>query len=88
MLNLEILSDGIPALHLEDSVQLAKEIMMDHHVAHLAVVSEKKLLGILSEESLLDAPSDEAPINSLQNYFQSCIRTERRTYARYPACFQ
>ncbi len=69
MLNLEILSDGIPALQLEDSVLLAKEIMTDHHVAHLPVVSEKKLLGIISEENLLDAPSEDALIGSLQAQF-------------------
>ena len=69
MLNLDILSDGIPALHLEDTVLLAKEIMMDHHVAHLPVVSENKLLGCISEDNLLDAPSDEAPISSLQAFF-------------------
>ncbi len=48
---------------------LAKEIMVDHHVAHLPVVSENKLLGILNEDSLLDAPSDEAPISSMQTIF-------------------
>ena len=48
---------------------LAKEIMVDHHVAHLPVVSENKLLGILDEDSLLDAPSDEAPISSMQTIF-------------------
>lgn len=69
MLNLEILSVGIPYLQMEDTVMLAKEIMVDHHVAHLPVVSENKLLGILNEDSLLDAPSDEAPISSMQTIF-------------------
>ncbi len=65
MLNVDILSSGIPALHLEDSIFLAREIMSDHHLTHLPVVSENKLLGIISEDSLLDAPSDQAPVNSL-----------------------
>ena len=69
MLNLNILSAGIPYLHLEDTVMLAKEIMVDHHVADLPVVAENKLLGILNEDSLLDAPSDEALISSLQTIF-------------------
>jgi acetoin utilization protein AcuB len=69
VLNLDILSTGIPALHLEDSVFLAREIMIDHHLAHLPVVSEAKLLGILSEDNLLDAPSEEAPISSLLAFF-------------------
>lgn len=69
MLNIDIISVGIQALHLEDSVQLAKEIMMDQHVAHLPVISEDKLLGCISEENLLDASSEEAPISSLQAFF-------------------
>ena len=69
MLNLDILSTGIPALHLEDSVLLAREIMFDHHLAHLPVVSENKLLGLISEDNLLDAPSDSTPISSLLAFF-------------------
>ncbi len=69
MLNIDILSAGIPPLHPEDLVLLAKEIMIDHHVAHLPVVAENKLLGIIHEDSLLDAPSDEEPISSLQAFF-------------------
>ncbi len=69
MLNLDILSAGIPALHLEDSVQFAKEIMTDQHVTHLPVVSENKLLGCINEDNLLDASSDDAPISSLQAFF-------------------
>ena len=69
MLNLDILSVDIPHLNPEDSVLLAKDIMVDHHVAHLPVVSENKLLGIIDEDSLLDAPSDDTPMNSLQTLF-------------------
>lgn len=66
MLNQDILSSGIPALRPEDSILLAKDLMADHHLAHLPVVSEEKLLGNVSEDNLLDAPSDDAPVSSLQ----------------------
>jgi acetoin utilization protein AcuB len=69
VLNLDILSADIPYLNPEDSVLLAKDIMVDHHVAHLPVVSENKLLGIIDEDSLLDAPSDDSSMNSLQTLF-------------------
>ena len=69
MLNLEILSAGITPVHPEDSIQLAKEMMIDHHVAHLPVVSENKLLGIIHEDSILDAPSEDEPISLLQTFF-------------------
>ena len=59
MLNLEILSAGIPAVLPEDTVLFAKEIMLDHHVAHLPVVSQNKLLGSISEDTLMDASDDE-----------------------------
>jgi len=69
VLNLDILSAGIPHLTPDDTVLLAKEIMLDNHVAHLPVVSANKLLGIIDEESLLDAPSDNVPVSSLQTLF-------------------
>jgi acetoin utilization protein AcuB len=69
VLNLEILSAGIPAVHPEDSVLLAKEIMLDHHVAHLPVVSENKLLGSISEDNLLDTGSDDEPLSRKQAFF-------------------
>lgn len=69
MLNLEIISTGIPALHLEDNIQLAKENMIDHHVAHLPVVLDNKLLGIISEDTLEDALSEKELLNSMQPLF-------------------
>ena len=69
MLNLDILSAGIPALHPEDSILLAKEIMTDHHLAHLPVVLENRLLGCISEDNLLDTTSDDIQVSALQPLF-------------------
>ena len=69
MLNLDILSAGITPVHLEDSILHAKEMMTDNHVAHLPVVADNKLLGIIHEDSLMDAESDEEPISLLQALF-------------------
>ena len=68
MLNLDILSAGILPVHPDDRVLVAKELMMDHQVTHLPVVSENKLLGIISEDLLLDAMDDQA-LGSLQTQF-------------------
>jgi len=68
VLNLDILSAGILPVHPDDSVLVAKELMMDHQVTHLPVVSENKLLGIISEDLLLDAMDDQA-LSSLQTQF-------------------
>ena len=69
MLNLEILSAGIPAVHPDETVQFTKEVMLDHHVSHLPVVSQGKLLGSISEDSLLDAASEDEPISRSQASF-------------------
>jgi acetoin utilization protein AcuB len=69
VLNFDILSAGIPPLRLDDKVMLAREIMADQHLAHLPVVSENKLLGCISEDNLLDASSEIAPVSSLQAFF-------------------
>ena len=68
MLNIDILSAGIPSVDLKNSVLTAKEIMADHHVAHLPVVSDNKLLGLISEDNLLDA-SEEQLLGSLAPAF-------------------
>jgi len=69
VLNIDVISAGIPALRPEDSVQMAKEIMIDNHVTHLPVVAENKLLGCISEDNLLDASSEDVPVGSLQTFF-------------------
>jgi acetoin utilization protein AcuB len=69
VLNLEILSAGIPAVHPQDSVSFTREIMQDHHVAHLAVVSDNRLLGLICEDDLMDASSDDEPLSKRQNQF-------------------
>ena len=69
MLNIEILSADILPLHGEDSIRFAKDMMIDHHLVHLPVVADNKLLGIVHEDSLLDAMSEEDPIISVQSLF-------------------
>lgn len=73
MLNKEIISVTIPSLHLDDSVARAQELMTDFHVAHLPVVVEEKLIGLVSEDSLLNAPDDEISISRLQNEFSPIV---------------
>jgi CBS domain-containing protein len=69
VLNQEILSTSIPPLRPEDPVLLAREAMEEHHVAHLPVILDHKLLGIVSEESLLNAASDNLPLDRLRSSF-------------------
>jgi len=74
VLNKEIISVNIPSLHPNDSVARAQEIMIDYHVSHLPVVAEEsKLLGLINEDSLLNAPDDSAAVSRLQHEFSSII---------------
>ncbi|MDP4130983.1 MAG: CBS domain-containing protein [Bacteroidota bacterium] len=68
MLNQDILSISIMPLHADDSILLAKDAMNDLHVAHLPVIREHKLIGIISEDSLLNATSDTMPLHRLQPF--------------------
>jgi acetoin utilization protein AcuB len=69
VLNLDILSAGIIPVQPDDTVLVAKELMIDHQLAHLPVVSENKLLGIITEDVLLDAAGDDQKLDNLQTQF-------------------
>jgi CBS domain-containing protein len=72
VLNKEIISVNIPSLHMNDSVARAQELMTDFHVAHLPVVAEEsKLIGLINEESLLNATDDNTPVSRLQHEFST-----------------
>jgi len=73
VLNKEIISVTIPALHPDDSISRAQDLMNDFHVAHLPVVIEEKLIGLVTEESLLNAPDDDKSVSTLQHEFLSIV---------------
>jgi acetoin utilization protein AcuB len=69
VLNKEILSITIPPLQLTDSVGRAQDLMADLHVAHLPVVENDKLIGMVSEDSLLNVSDDALTLSQLQQEF-------------------
>ena len=69
MLTVDIINQNIPRLQLQDSVGKARQLINDFKVTHLPVISEEKYLGLISEEDLLDAEDDKAPIELLQQNF-------------------
>jgi len=71
VLNKEIISITIPSLHLDDSVARAQDLMIDFHVAHLPIVTEDKYIGLISEDTLLNAPDDDIPLTQLQHEFST-----------------
>ncbi len=69
MLNKEIISATIPALHLSDPVSQALDLMSDFHVTHLPVVEEDKFAGLVSEDDLLNAKDDQVSLADLRASF-------------------
>ena len=61
-----LISTSTPSLNPNDTVEHALGLLMELRVRHLPVVDEDRhLVGILSEEQMLDAEGPEAVISSL-----------------------
>ena len=69
MLAIELNTNLIPALQLEDTVGKALQLITDFKVSHLSVVSEEKYLGLISEADLLTAGNNNMKIQILQDEF-------------------
>lgn len=62
----KLISQTTPPLKPADTVEYALGLMMEIRVRHLPVVtSERELIGVLSEEQLLDADSPEVRVQEL-----------------------
>lgn len=68
MLNKELISATIPTLNLKDSVLQALELMSEFHVMQLAVVADNKLLGMVSEDELMNV-DENLTIQTLEPHF-------------------
>ena len=62
---IELISKNIPSLKTSDSGSRALRLMNEFHVTHLPIVNEHQLLGLISEEDILNARGEEDPIGSL-----------------------
>ena len=71
MLTRELQSQHLPSLHLHDKVYQALQLMNDNQITHLPVLDGEKFAGLLSEDDLLQAENDHAPLSSLEQSFSS-----------------
>lgn len=69
MLTIDLISNNIPRLQLQDTVAKAIQLVADFRVTHLPVVSEDTYLGLLSEEDLLDVGDEKGTLEFLQEHF-------------------
>jgi CBS-domain-containing membrane protein len=67
MLTSDLINHNIPQLQLKDSIGKAKMLMNDFKLTHLPVVKEKKLIGLISEDDLLDLDEDQAPLENIRD---------------------
>lgn len=71
MLAKDLINLNIPQLQLDDTVVKAKQLINDFKLTHLPVVADKKFLGMISEEDLLDVEEEKIPIELIQEHFNT-----------------
>ncbi len=69
MLAQELVNNTLPQLQLSDPVSRALQLMHDYKATHLAVVSDEKYMGLISEDDLLDEEDKKIAIEFFQNDF-------------------
>lgn len=67
MIAIQLLRTDLKPVTLEDTVATVLEVMDEYKVLHLPVVSTDQYLGLISEDILLDAASDELLIQEFSN---------------------
>ncbi|MFM2386694.1 MAG: hypothetical protein RL660_1451 [Bacteroidota bacterium] len=59
----------MPILSLNDTIEKAIQLMNEYHFVHLPIVESKRLIGLVSENDLLDWQNDEAKLSEAQDSF-------------------
>jgi acetoin utilization protein AcuB len=86
VLNKEIISEAIPSLNPGDPVIKALTLMTDFHIIHLPVVSENKLIGLVSEDDLLNVTDDQLPLSHLEQSFSKLVVHENAHFMEAVQC--
>ncbi len=76
MLTGDLQTQTLPSLRLSDTVGQALQLMNDSQVTHLPVADEDDFLGIVSEDDLLQAESEQIRLSELSSSFgQLSVKT-------------
>jgi acetoin utilization protein AcuB len=59
VLNKQLISSSLPVLSLQDTALHAQQLMADYHLMHLPVTDHEKLVGLISEDDVLNAGDDQ-----------------------------
>lgn len=81
MLAGDLITDEIPPLKISDTVEMALDWMEQFKVSHLAVVDNRKLIGLVSETDLLDYDHPEEQISASRlHIMRPAIHYYQHTY--------
>jgi acetoin utilization protein AcuB len=69
MLTIDVSSQTLPYLRLQDKVYQALQLMNENQVAHLPIVDGEKYVGIISEDDLLLVDNEHTELKELEQSF-------------------
>ena len=77
----QLISDVIPPLKTSDPIQKALDRMAEFRVNHLPIVNELQLLGLISDEDLIEIQDYQSPVGSVKlSVTNACISKEQHVY--------
>lgn len=77
----QLISDSIPPLKTSDSIQKVLDRMAEFRVSHLPIVNENQILGLVSDEDLIEIQDYESPVGSVTlSITNACIGQEQHIY--------
>ena len=81
MIAQQLISDVIPPLKTSDTIQKVVERMAEFRVSHLPIVNENQILGLVSDEDLIEVQDYESPIGSVKlSISNGCINQSQHIY--------
>lgn len=77
----QLISDTIPPLKTSDTIQKVLERMAEFRVSHLPIVNEQQLLGLISDEDLIEIQDHESAVGAVTlSATNACVGKEQHVY--------
>ena len=77
----QLISDAIPPLKTSDSIQKVLDRMAEFRVNHLPIVNELQLLGLISDEDLIEIQDYESPVGAVTlSVTNACVSKDQHVY--------
>lgn len=77
----QLISDAIPPLKTSDTIQKVLDRMAEFRVNHLPIVNELQLLGLISDEDVIEIQDYESPVGGVKlSVTNACIEQGQHVY--------